>query len=104
MTQPLARIHGVGAWMRLAGLPVAILALAACASLPDVAGLTGPVRWGVVGFRLVGDERRVDLQLAAGDESYVSKRAQFARNNLWVTAYDRTERFAAGEFPNQATG
>lgn len=44
------------------------------------------------------------IQLAAGDDSFVSKRAQFARNNLWVTAYDRTERFAAGEFPNQATG
>src|SRR5919112_2550101 len=44
------------------------------------------------------------IHLAAGDESSVSKRAQFARNNLWVTAYDRTERFAAGEYPNQSTG
>ncbi|WP_248763856.1 primary-amine oxidase [Pseudarthrobacter sp. SSS035] len=54
-----------------------------------------------VAYRLIPTD---GIQLAAGDESYVSKRAQFARNNLWVTAYDRTERFAAGEFPNQATG
>ncbi|MDJ0315551.1 primary-amine oxidase [Arthrobacter sp. H35-D1] len=44
------------------------------------------------------------VTLAAGDDAYVSQRAQFARNNLWVTAYDRDERFAAGEFPNQSTG
>jgi primary-amine oxidase len=54
-----------------------------------------------VAYRLIPTD---GIQLAAGDESYVSKRAQFARHNLWVTAYDRTERFAAGEFPNQATG
>ncbi|WP_159708907.1 primary-amine oxidase [Arthrobacter sp. 18067] len=54
-----------------------------------------------VAYRLIPTN---GIQLAAGDESYVSKRAQFARNNLWVTAYDRTERFAAGEYPNQATG
>jgi primary-amine oxidase len=54
-----------------------------------------------VAYRLIPTD---GIQLAAGEESYVSKRAQFARNNLWVTAYDRTERFAAGEFPNQATG
>ncbi|OUM44703.1 primary-amine oxidase [Arthrobacter sedimenti] len=54
-----------------------------------------------VAYRLIPTD---GIQLAAGDESFVSKRAQFARNNLWVTAYDRTERFAAGEFPNQATG
>jgi primary-amine oxidase len=54
-----------------------------------------------VAYRLIPTD---GIQLAAGDESFVSKRAQFARNNLWVTSYDRTERFAAGEFPNQATG
>ncbi len=53
-----------------------------------------------VAYRLIPTNA---ITLAAGDESYVSKRAQFARNNLWVTAYDRTERFAAGEFPNQST-
>ncbi|RYE40978.1 MAG: primary-amine oxidase [Hyphomicrobiales bacterium] len=54
-----------------------------------------------VAYRLIPTDA---ITLAAGDESYVSQRAQFARNNLWVTAYDRKERFAAGEFPNQSTG
>lgn len=54
-----------------------------------------------VAYRLIPTNA---ITLAAGDESYVSQRAQFARNNLWVTAYDRSERFAAGEFPNQSTG
>ena len=54
-----------------------------------------------VAYRLIPTNA---ITLAAGDESYVSQRAQFARNNLWVTAYDRDQRFAAGEFPNQSTG
>jgi primary-amine oxidase len=54
-----------------------------------------------VAYRLIPTN---GITLAAGDESYVSQRAQFARNNLWVTPYNRTERFAAGEFPNQSTG
>ena len=54
-----------------------------------------------VAYRLIPTD---GIQLAAGEDSYVSQRAQFARNNLWVTAYDRTERFAAGEYPNQSTG
>lgn len=54
-----------------------------------------------VAYRLIPTD---GIQLAAGDESFVSQRAPFARNNLWVTTYDRTERFAAGEFPNQSTG
>jgi primary-amine oxidase len=54
-----------------------------------------------VAYRLIPTD---GIQLAAGDDSYVSQRAQFARNNLWVTAYDRSERFAAGEYPNQSTG
>ena len=53
-----------------------------------------------VAYRLIPTDA---ITLAAGDESYVSQRAQFARNNLWVTAYDRSERFAAGEYPNQST-
>lgn len=53
-----------------------------------------------VAYRLMPTDA---ITLAAGDESYVSQRAQFARNNLWVTAYDRSERFAAGEYPNQST-
>ncbi|MFQ4150539.1 primary-amine oxidase [Arthrobacter sp. LAPM80] len=54
-----------------------------------------------VAYRLIPTNA---ITLAAGDDAYVSQRAQFARNNLWVTAYDRNERFAAGEFPNQSTG
>ncbi|MDQ6754307.1 MAG: hypothetical protein M3017_13105 [Actinomycetota bacterium] len=54
-----------------------------------------------VAYRLMPTDA---ITLAAHEDSYVSKRAQFARNNLWVTAYDRTERFPAGEYPNQSTG
>ncbi|TDF82665.1 copper amine oxidase, partial [Arthrobacter terricola] len=44
------------------------------------------------------------ITLAADDRAHVSQRAQFARNNLWVTPYTREERFPAGEYPNQSTG
>jgi primary-amine oxidase len=30
------------------------------------------------------------------------KRAEFATRHVWVTAYDASERYAAGEYPNQA--
>jgi primary-amine oxidase len=32
------------------------------------------------------------------------RRAAFATRHLWVTAYDRAERFAAGDYPNQHPG
>ena len=54
-----------------------------------------------VAYRLIPTD---GITLAAGEQSYVGQRAEFANNNLWVTAYDRSERFAAGEFPNQSTG
>ncbi|WP_104201491.1 primary-amine oxidase [Cryobacterium sp. Y29] len=54
-----------------------------------------------VAYRLIPTNA---ITLAADERSNVSQRAQFARNNLWVTAYDRAERFPAGEFPNQSTG
>ncbi|SEM65002.1 primary-amine oxidase, partial [Cryobacterium luteum] len=54
-----------------------------------------------VAYRLIPTNA---ITLAADERSHVSQRAQFARNNLWVTAYDRAERFPAGEFPNQSTG
>jgi type IV pilus assembly protein PilF len=41
MTQSHAQIQRLGAWVRLALLPVAVLALAACANLPDVGGTSG---------------------------------------------------------------
>jgi primary-amine oxidase len=32
------------------------------------------------------------------------QRGGFARNHLWVTAYDSAERYAAGDYPNQQSG
>ena len=40
----------------------------------------------------------------AHPESMVGKRAGFARHQLWVTAYDAEEMFAAGKYPNQSGG
>jgi primary-amine oxidase len=42
--------------------------------------------------------------LLARPESSVAKRAGFATHNLWVTPYERDERRAAGEYPNQHDG
>jgi primary-amine oxidase len=42
--------------------------------------------------------------LLASDTSSVAQRAGFARHNLWVTPYERDERRAAGEYPNQHAG
>jgi primary-amine oxidase len=36
--------------------------------------------------------------------SAVARRAQFMFNPLWVTAYDKDELFATGDYPNQAAG
>ena len=53
------------------------------------------------GYRLVPGENAAPL---AHPEAAVSKRAGFLRNHLWVTAYDRGEMFAAGDYPNQRAG
>jgi primary-amine oxidase len=42
--------------------------------------------------------------MLAHPESSVGKRAGFARHNLWVTPYERSEQRAAGEYPNQHDG
>jgi len=55
-----------------------------------------------VGYRLVPTMSTPTLLAQA--ESSVAKRAGFARHNLWVTPYERDERRAAGEFPNQHAG
>ncbi len=55
-----------------------------------------------VGYRLIPGADAITL--SAQPDSWVSKRAGFATANLWVTAYDRDERFPAGEYPNQSTG
>jgi primary-amine oxidase len=40
----------------------------------------------------------------AAEESDLTRRAEFLRHNLWVTHYDRSERFPAGDYPNQHPG
>jgi primary-amine oxidase len=37
-------------------------------------------------------------------ESRFAQRAGFAAEHVWVTAYDPSERFAAGDYPNQHAG
>ncbi|TMD31403.1 MAG: primary-amine oxidase [Chloroflexi bacterium] len=36
--------------------------------------------------------------------TFALKRAQYATNHLWVTAYDPSQMFAAGDYPNQNPG
>jgi len=40
----------------------------------------------------------------AQPDSFVRKRAGFLNAHLWVTPYSDTERYAAGDFPNQSRG
>jgi primary-amine oxidase len=42
--------------------------------------------------------------LLARPESSIGQRAGFATRNLWVTPYDPSERWAAGDYPNQHSG
>ncbi|MBV9730979.1 MAG: primary-amine oxidase [Pseudonocardiales bacterium] len=51
-----------------------------------------------VGYKLVPGENILPL---AGEGSQTDRRAGFAYRHLWVTAYDPTERYAAGDYPNQ---
>jgi len=44
------------------------------------------------------------ITLAAQPDAWVTRRAGFATQNLWVTPYAPDERFPAGEYPNQSTG
>lgn len=43
------------------------------------------------------------ISLLANDD-WPQRRAAFSKYNLWVTPYDREEKFAAGPFPNQSEG
>jgi primary-amine oxidase len=54
-----------------------------------------------VGYKLIPQSSPT---LLAGDDSWVSRRAGFARHNLWVTPYRDDERRAAGDHPNQSAG
>jgi primary-amine oxidase len=40
----------------------------------------------------------------AAPDSWVRKRASFLNNHIWVTPYDPSEMYAAGDFPNQSHG
>jgi primary-amine oxidase len=42
--------------------------------------------------------------LLAAPDSSIGLRAGFATSNLWVTPYAPTERWAAGDYPNQHPG
>jgi primary-amine oxidase len=64
---------------------------------PDVVGATGEP----VGYKLMPGENTVPM---AGEGTQTWNRAGFAYKHLWVTAYDETERFAAGDYPNQNRG
>ena len=55
-----------------------------------------------VGYKLV--PTMATPTLLAQPESSIAKRAEFARNNLWVTPYEPSEMRAAGDFPNQHPG
>jgi primary-amine oxidase len=54
-----------------------------------------------VAYRLVPGENTVPF---ASPDAAVSKRAAFIRQHLWVTAQEDSERYAAGEYPNQHAG
>jgi primary-amine oxidase len=51
-----------------------------------------------VAYRLVPGENAPPF---VQTDAAVLKRAGFAEYNLWVTPYDRDQRYAAGEYPNQ---
>jgi primary-amine oxidase len=51
-----------------------------------------------VAYKLVPGENILPL---AGPGSQTQRRAGFAYRHLWVTAYDPTQRYAAGDYPNQ---
>jgi primary-amine oxidase len=54
-----------------------------------------------VAYRLIPGENAVPF---AQPDAAVSRRAGFIREHLWVTPYERSERYAAGEYPNQHPG
>jgi primary-amine oxidase len=53
------------------------------------------------GYKLQPGENVLPLQQ---QDSQAYRRARFAFNHLWVTAYDPDQRYAAGDYPNQHPG
>ncbi|MFJ4656897.1 primary-amine oxidase [Nocardia sp. NPDC088792] len=64
---------------------------------PDITNRLG----NPVGYALHPEGRE---PLLAADESSIARRAGFATKHLWVTRYDPSERYAAGDFVNQHPG
>jgi len=54
-----------------------------------------------VGYKLVPGE---NVGAFAHPDSSIARRAGFIMKHLWVTRYERTELFAAGDYPNQHPG
>jgi primary-amine oxidase len=54
-----------------------------------------------VGYKLMPGENTLPF---VHPESSIMKRAEFARNHLWVTPYHPEERYPAGDYPNQHAG
>jgi primary-amine oxidase len=54
-----------------------------------------------VGYKLMPGENVLPF---ASEGASVLKRGAFMTRHLWVTAYDRAERYAAGDYPNQHPG
>jgi primary-amine oxidase len=54
-----------------------------------------------VAYRLVPGENVAPM---FAPESRFAQRAGFAKNHVWVTAYDPEQRFAAGDYPYQHSG
>ncbi|XP_031480060.1 diamine oxidase [copper-containing] 1, peroxisomal isoform X1 [Nymphaea colorata] len=52
----------------------------------------------LTGYKLMPGSNCLPL---AGSEAKFLRRAAFLKHNLWVTAYNREERYPGGEFPNQ---
>lgn len=53
------------------------------------------------GFALLPGENATPFSLP---DSWVRKRAGFLNSHIWVTPYSETERYAAGDYPNQSRG
>jgi len=54
-----------------------------------------------VGYKLMPGENTVPM---AGEGTQTANRGGFAYKHLWVTAYDPTQRYAGGDYPNQHAG
>ncbi len=54
-----------------------------------------------VGYRFFPGDNSVPF---ASPNAWWRKRAGFVENHVWVTPYDTTERYGAGDYPNQSSG